>query len=447
MTIKWISAQNLIGGMALGFEQEFGKPEAIITGFADVNDSLYIDYTNVQRKLNVPIITMDKTYSEILETSECKTIPEADLWVMTPICSGLSMLNCATSGECARGQADNRQNANMYNLTNLAMKHGAKIIAFENAPALYTNSGKQVRDRLNSIAQENNYGFQLIATNTMLHGVPQSRRRTFAIFYKDCNPAEFFFEHKEMKPLSAYLSEHDSPEMPHADEYPRIGREFCDIQLDFIKHEYKIKSLDELFKIDCKNSENNDADNANNANNAFSATSLKLCVDLGLEKFADYCKKRIEDLGYQIDTDIKTVDLKFRDAVKNIQKNHRICLHVLNKLSKNLGYFDTSYKITNKPYVNAVIGKNLAIIDPRTYTKTLSLRNLLALMAMPDDYKMIVPKSVYVTQNVPVCTSNYIARNIKAYFDGKLRSFSTRFVMQSNEYLRTDEGVISEKNW
>ena len=89
---KWISAQPLIGGMSLGFEQEFGNPECIITGFAG-NDNQYINYTNVQRKLNIPVVTMDPTYSDILENSECKEIPQDCLWVMVPICSGLSMLN------------------------------------------------------------------------------------------------------------------------------------------------------------------------------------------------------------------------------------------------------------------------------------------------------------------------------------------------------------------
>ena len=188
---KWISVQNLIGGMALGFEKVFGSPEAIITNGVK-NDNLYINYCNETRHLNIPVYTMNSDYTELV-SGPTETLPEADVYAMTPVCAGLSMLNSSTSGKYARGDADNCQNQNMYNLTRLAMRNKAKVIAFENAPALYTKTGEGVVVKLQEIADKYGYTFGLFATNTLYHGIPQSRKRTFALFYRDTNPAIFNF--------------------------------------------------------------------------------------------------------------------------------------------------------------------------------------------------------------------------------------------------------------
>ena len=86
-------------------------------------------------------------------------------------------------GSMARGCADNVQNQNMYALTRLGMRMNAKVVVFENAPAAYTKSGEKTVDRLKEIAEEYNYSTHLIKTDTLLHGIPQSRKRTFLSFY------------------------------------------------------------------------------------------------------------------------------------------------------------------------------------------------------------------------------------------------------------------------
>jgi site-specific DNA-cytosine methylase len=103
---------------------------------------------------------------------------DIDIVVSIPICSGLSLINTSKS----RG-ANAEQNDNMYNITTLALeKIKPKCFIFENAPALYTKSGALVVDNLFNIAKKNNYSMSLIKTDTFLHGIPQHRHRTFAIF-------------------------------------------------------------------------------------------------------------------------------------------------------------------------------------------------------------------------------------------------------------------------
>lgn len=93
----------------------------------------------------------------------------------------------------------------MYNLTQLGFKTNAKVICFENAPAVYTITGEGVVERLKEISSNNGYSLQLVKTNTLLHGIPQSRQRTFIMFYKDSNPGLFEYESLEFKELAEYL--------------------------------------------------------------------------------------------------------------------------------------------------------------------------------------------------------------------------------------------------
>lgn len=57
--IKWVVAQPLCGGMALGFEKAFNTPPVAIISAGFKNDSHYIHYMNNIRKLNIPVINMD----------------------------------------------------------------------------------------------------------------------------------------------------------------------------------------------------------------------------------------------------------------------------------------------------------------------------------------------------------------------------------------------------
>lgn len=115
------------------------------------------------------------------------------------------MLNAQSSGSKKRGDPNNDQNQNMYNLTQLGFNTRAKVVCFENAPAAYTLTGEGVVERLKEISSKNNYSIQLVKTNTLLHGIPQSRQRTFIMFYRDTNPGLFEYESKEFKELAEYL--------------------------------------------------------------------------------------------------------------------------------------------------------------------------------------------------------------------------------------------------
>ena len=402
--MKWISVQNLIGGMALGFEKVFGAPEAIITNGVK-NDKLYIQYCN-QRNLNIPIITMNSDYTEIL--SEENSIPETDIYVMTPICAGLSMLNGALSGKYARGDADNCQNQNMYNLTRLAMRNNAKVIVFENAPNLYTKAGEGVVIKLQKIADEYGYTFGLFATNTMYHGIPQSRKRTFALFYRDTNPAIFNFEQLPIKDFCDYLDE-----IPPTTEYYNhsVGSIENDVYAQCILELTESKTiLEAMDKIGCSKEKP-------------VYTLLAIIMELGLNKAISWFENKVNTT---------------HDSYT--EKQLKFLYHCKEKLSQEKGYFDSTGHVYLHGHTNAVISKNFLIYNNK-YNRYLTVRELMYLMGLPNDFKIDVHSELYmITQNVPVCTSEFIAKQILLYFENKLPISNKPFIKQNNNRMKIDIG-------
>ena len=414
--INWIVAQPLIGGMPIGFENAFGcPPMAIITaGFS--NDLHYIKYMNETRNLNIPIINMDSSYEKFITTNDEKiyntiTSRGVDVLMHVAVCAGLSQLNAVNEGSKKRGDADNDQNQNMYGLTKLGMRMKSKVVAFENAPAAYTKAGEAVVDRLKNIAGERQYSTHLFRTDTLLHGIPQSRKRTFIMFYNQCNPGIFNYEHKEYTPLSLYLQEVNGA-MPHFNEYVSIDSK--DQFYDFILNYSGAKTYYEAMQ------------HIGPQKNTW--TALQLTDYIGFDKAIEWFEKKAEELGETTDKD------KYLKAA-------RISRHCKKKREQGLGYWDsTTYLANDGKYVNAVISKNIHRSLHPTEERGYNIRELLWLMGHPHDFEMIDAKRNWnhISQNVPVKTATFIGSQIKQYLENKLQISSTQFVKQDNINQRLD---------
>lgn len=419
MSYTWISAQNLIGGMALGFENIFGTPNQIITNGVS-NDVHYLHYTNDIRKLNVPIINSNADYTEF-----DGEVMQPDVIAMTPVCAGLSMLNRNSDGERKRGDCNNIQNQNMYNLLRFALKQRPRIIAFENAPGLYTKMGEGVCNKLKEIAFDAGYSMGLYKTNTLYHGVCQFRPRTFAMFYRDTAPAIFEYEKKPYKQFADYIADVDkNPNAPH-----------FDLTITFkYKHDYLINYLceytgtshyyDAVRKL-VASGEIPEKDNY---------TSMFIVDWLGIPE----CLKYLNKVKSQV-TD--------PDDIKQVNRAIQQCEHVTDKTSQGKGYFDMTASCI-LDHTNSIIGKNINIIHP-TEKRPLNLRELMSLMALPDDFEMVDPARTWIniTQNVPVCTATFIASQCKKYLDGELKLANKNFIKQTNDKGRLDVGDYAVENW
>lgn len=411
--LKYVVAQPLIGGMPIGFENAFGCPPAAIISAGFSNDLHYIKYMNETRHLGIPVINMDSTYS-ICQDPESQEIFESlcdgsvDCLMHVAVCAGLSMLNAVNEGSAGRGNPDNEQNKNMYALSTLGFKLKAKVVAFENAPAAYTTSGEATIGRLKEIADSFKYTTQLFKTDTLLHGIPQTRKRTFIMFYRDTNPPVFKYEHKPYCPLPEYLKEvNDS--MEHMDTF--VVEDSKDSFYDFIIAHSGEKTYSEAMQ---KLGQGRD-----------SWTSLQLCQHIGFDIVKQWFADR---LLANPDDDRATRAI-------------RIIEHCQKKVADNKGYWDSSTYLANKGlYVNAVISKNIHSSLHPTEERGYTIRELLHLMGMPHDFGMISPKKNWnhISQNVPVKTATFIGTQIRSYIEGTLPITNIPFVKQDNTKQRLD---------
>ena len=408
--IDWVVAQPLIGGMPIGFENAFGcPPKAIITaGF--VNDTHYINYRS-----DIPVINMDPDYSFFITDEDkelyYKIIGEGvDVLMHVAICSGLSQMNSSNSGSKKRGDANNDQNKNMYALTKLGMRMNAKVVAFENAPAAYTKSGEATIDKLREIANEFKYATQLVKTDTLLHGIPQSRKRTFILFYRDTNPGLFNYEKKDFPLLVDYL-----------DEIPRdashnflVDTESRDAFYWFVLNETKTETMLEAIRtIDPEDKKS-------------TWTTLQLTQKIGFEKA------------------IKYFDNNGNEKAKKLSK------HCLAKINDGKNFWDSSTFLTHQGrYMNAVVNKAAHRMLQPKHERGYTVRELLWLMGHPHDFNMINADKNWgqVSQNVPVKTATFIGNNIKDYLNDKLAIATTNFVKQDNIKQRLDTDSDPRQQW
>lgn len=349
--IKWVVAQPLIGGMAIGFENAFGTPpEAIITAGFD-NDKHYINYLN--SKHNIPIINMEpdyKTFKSLEDEEKFNKLCDIDVLMHVAVCSGLSQMNSSNSGSKKRGDADNEQNQNMYNLTDLGMRLDAKVVVYENAPAAYTKSGEETIARIRDIAENHGYTTHLLKTDTLKHGIPQSRKRTFISFYRDTSPPFFDYQDVPFKELGEYLDE--IPDW--ADHQFILDDNAKDDFYHFVLNETETSNfLDAIKTIDPENKKS-------------TWTSLQLTQKIGFDKAVEYFDK----LGNE--------------------KSKKLSQHCLNKTNEGKNFWDSSTFLTHQGrYMNAVVNKAANRMLHPTKERGYTCRELLHLMGHPHDFNMI----------------------------------------------------------
>lgn len=145
---------------------------------------------------NKNFLYIDKEFPEILEdltyTSEDVSkmsrfkeavvkfnIQSSNIMTSVPPCGGLSMMNTQAS-------ADSDRNKFMYSSVKLYLASDSDVLVFENAPNLSSKVGMKVLQNIQKIIKDNGYtrNINIVQMNTMHHGIPQNRKRTFCFIYK-----------------------------------------------------------------------------------------------------------------------------------------------------------------------------------------------------------------------------------------------------------------------
>jgi site-specific DNA-cytosine methylase len=340
----------LVGGAAIGTSLALkSNPEYIASwdAFAK-NDSFCRQYFK-----NTPFYSFD--------TRESWKLPKVDIITCVPPCSGLSTATPSTNRGCSAPQ-----NMHMLKVAERAMMMKTHVVLIENAPTLYSKGGEEFANRFLPLTRKYGYSMVLFLTTTILHGLPQNRKRSFVILYKGKQIPEFEFIKKSYKPLYDWKVEKKSAMAkdwnPKEDEIidvlkSKLGLKNNQVMLESISgHEYNDNPV----------------------------TAWKVFTD--------------HKMKYQFAT----------EPYKYMQKTSK----------SGAGIMDRSpYLVWD--HCNALMWKSAhKMLNPAEPSRQFNIRELMNLMGMPKDFKEIPAKDINVLfQNVPVTTVRTVVEEIARQLD------------------------------
>jgi len=391
--ITWAPMIPLIGGFPLGAEAAFKKPPVGIYSFGDFakNDSHYEHYVNKTKGYKVPYIDMAEEFQG----------KQIDVIVGTPPCAALSQLNTGKNAE-VKG-AGCQKNEWMYRVFEEGIDtFGARAVVVENAPALYTNKGRGVADRLYKIASDRGYSLTLYKTSTMYHGIPQNRQRAFAIAWDSKTAPVMGWYKRDRKGFKEYLEE--VPEDALQQDLVINPSVYTDHYFQYIQHRENKDPRELMIE--------------QSINTAFQFVQR----NYGLIEALDWFKKT------------------------DNEKGQKYAAHALKKFEIGKGIWDGSTHVFDD-VMNAVIGRNMVDTIHPTQNRSLTVREALHMMGFPMDFELLrgKPSINHIAQNVPVCTARDICTEIGKYISGSLLDSGSSFVKQNN-FKETVEHVEYERN-
>lgn len=388
--MNYIAHIPLIGGFALANMNVIGKPPVAITSYSPFldNDNLLRRYLE-KKEIDIPYYQLDKP-AEIQDLS--KFVNKLDFVSGVPPCAGLSM-----SGSLKAGERENSP-VNDWMINSVDYVIGTlkpKVYVFENAPGLFTGVGALVRSKIEALCEKHGYAGTFYKTDSLLHGVPQRRPRTYTILVKGNQAPKLNYFNREAPSVAEFIK--DIPEDATMQEMymskePNIdGFEI----VEFLEGKYG-KDWRQVF-LDTKEH--------------LTSYDFLTRKDLLLE-FKDYVESR-ENPNPSSIKDINHV-IKKVSMGKNYRLSHRVlCI--------------------DKHHVYAVIGEMMERNVHPTENRRMNMREYMHLMGMPHDFDLFERKEFgKLPQNVPVITSEDITREVVAIINGERDFVAERFFMQDN---------------
>lgn len=408
--IRWAAVIPLIGGMAIGNQMATGtKPEFILSypGFMNNDQHIRNYWPDVPYSLIDPD-TNELLPDEIQEEKKCykchkeelrKQFQGIDFVTTVPPCAGLSMMNSSNKkGSSAARGSDAAQNEWIYKSSEFILETIKPRVLFgENAPGLYTNTGVGVVDKLYAIAKKHNYSISLYKTNTVYHGIPQKRERTFFFFW-DSNQVpildNYRRKHKHLKDYLVEIPEKASLQ----DKYAGLGSAETNPFVLFMK-----KKAGDNWRID--------------GGKAKTATSW-LVKNGYIDEMISWMET---DYHYELDgiKDYKGKILKYLN-------------HVKEKVAKDMGWWDGTPHFFEDT-TNAIIGRTIQTALHPVEDRGLNLRECMHLMGLPHDFEIKgLEHYNHIAQNVPTCTARDMTYEVIKYLKGETKMSGVDFMKQSN---------------
>jgi len=400
--MNYIAHVPLAGGFALGNMNIIGKPPVAITSYSpfEANDNLLRRYLK-QKGFDIPYYHLDKMLPEEIDKL-VETVGHIDFVTAVPPCSGLSQAAQRKKG--SRGSAP--PNDWMYESAHFILeKLKPTIYAFENAPGLYTGAGDDVRKRLIEIGEKAGYAITFYKTNTLRHGAPQFRPRTFALFYKG-KYAPILHSYNKIAPHIIDFLKQIPKDATHQDEY--------------MHGEWDITKF-EIYKY------------------------LKLKLGEGWRKEMLDFRTHLTTYDYLQRKNLLDDFLEWQKKLPDCERSEIVTKnveHIKKKAAMGMGA-RINYRVLgiDRDYVYAVIGEMMGKQIHPTEDRIMNIREHMHLMGLPMDYVVEGAKEyAKITQNVPVCTCEDVTREIVEIIKGNRTFAKTAVLMQDN----TKEIVINK---
>ena len=384
----------LIGGFSIAAMNVFGSHPKIITSYSPFynNDILFLKYLE-KKHLHYKYIQLPDDISEDLKKDISETAGKIDVVTAVPPCSGLSASSALKTG----ARQISPVNEWMYKSAEFILSTiKPTVYVFENAPALFTDIGLIVRENLQTYAKKYDYAITFYKTDTLLHGIPQKRPRTYAIFLKG-----------KYAPILNYIKK----ETPSVEEYLKSIPKDATLQNSFMCCESSISNYEivKFLKMKYGNNWRNEM-----LEERHHITSY------------DFLKRR--KILYEYRDFLKTLDDVHPNSIKDVE-------HVIKKteMGKN---FRLSHRVlcVDRHHVYAVIGemmeRNIHPIEDRR----LNIREYMHLMGLPHDFDIPdeIKQYAKITQNVPVNTSEDILKEVKEIINENRCISPERFLMIDN---------------
>lgn len=377
--VNWATMIPLIGGSAIGCSLATGNKPLYHLSYSafGANEKHLTNYWP-----EIPRIVLD----------EGGQIPGSPVDFVNSVCpcAGLSQLNTSRSKEVR-----DSKNKWMFESAEIVLgKVKPKVFFGENAPGLFTNSGEYVRDKLKNLAQKHNYSFSLYKTNTILHGIPQRRMRTFYFFWNSPNPPVLNFYKRKSPSFVDYISQ--IPETASWQDTFNIEGKATDAfrTYEFLLEYYNIPHRDFVKRYD---------GTAIHSVYSYLAENnlLSKCIMWLYEKYPES-----------------------RELPR---------LYSIRKKVESGGRFMDSSPGFYHQRTNAIVGRTLTHLMHPLENRGMSIRELMHMMGLPHDFEIDAKKSLnHLAQNVPTCTSRDMTLEILKFLKNELEYSNTDFLMQDN---------------
>lgn len=369
----------LIGGETLGQEKAFGSRPDYLLSYEPFwsNDQHIVNYYNNE----VPYYVLDKG-----DTAPHKV----DVIGTVCPCAGLSQLSHGFGD-------DNPNNKWLPETTKYVLEElQPKVFWGENAPGFAGKIGANIRKQLLEIGKANGYTMSVYRTQTILHGGPQTRNRSFYFFWKGKRAPIFdWFKEPHVKIEDVILGVKSNSQRepinhrkPSTDPYYRYILEGIH---GGISHSEFFK------KMDAMPVRENDTQSYIEKSGISYETVGKWMAEQGLEREVAKCKYKHEKLL----------------AGGNIMRRGTVI---------------------PKDHIGAFVGHYPTCLAHPNEDRYIDYREAMTIMGLPEDFELIDAKKNFnhICQNVPVKTAYDMACQIKKYLEGKLEVVETDYILQNN---------------